>query len=148
MIRKFVADLCMELLACNIDLEAPLLQTIKLIVGQARKLEERVEKMEEEYKAHIMELEAKGPVMPSKQREARIEELKVTSATIVLCIDKIQKLLDEATSTWSTIEEISDLIIVCEEVHKTHQELEAVATTMKDLPTLERMKIMGENKRL
>lgn len=52
---------------------------------------------------------------PPKQREARFEELKAALAMIVLHLDDAQKLLDDATSTWSSIEEILDLMTVRDE---------------------------------
>ena len=104
--------------------------------------------MDEEYKDRIVELKSKGPATPSEQHEARIEELKVASTTITLCLEDAQKLLNDATSTWSTIEEILDLMTLCEEVQKTQQELQVVTTAMKDFPTLQQMIKMGENKKL
>ena len=62
-----------------------------------------------------MELKARGPMTPPKQREARFEELKAALAMIVLHLDDAQKLLDDATSTWSSIEEILDLMTVRDE---------------------------------
>ena len=104
--------------------------------------------MDVEYKARIAELEAREPAMPPEQCKARIEELKATLATIVLHLEDAKKLLDDATSTWTTMEEIPDLMTVREEVQKTQQELEAVAAMIKDLPPLQQMLKMGENKKL
>ena len=75
--------------------------------------------MDEEYKPRIMEIEAKGPATPLKQHEVRIEELKAASTMIVFLLEDTQNLLDDATSAWSAIEEITDLMTVCEEVQKT-----------------------------
>ena len=66
----------------------------------------------------------------------------------MLHLEDAQKLLNDATSTWNAILEITDLMTVHEEIQKTQQELEAVATAMKDLPPLQQMKKMGENKKL
>jgi hypothetical protein len=43
--------------------------------------------MDEEYKAHITDLEVKERATPLKQCKARIEELKGASATIPLCLE-------------------------------------------------------------
>ena len=47
----------MELPQCNINPKASFLQKVKVIVGRAKELEETVEKMDVEYKAHIVELD-------------------------------------------------------------------------------------------
>ena len=119
MIKQLVVDLCVEIPECNIDPEALLLQTVRVIANQAKVVEERVINMDEEYKAHIMEPETREPMMPPKQRDVRVEEHKATLAMIVLHLEDTQKLLDDTTYAWSTIEEIPDLMIVSEEVQKT-----------------------------
>ena len=65
----------MELPEYNIDPEAPVLQIVSLIAGWAKELEEKVVKIEEEYKAHIVELEAEARETPPKQCESRVVEL-------------------------------------------------------------------------
>ena len=72
--------------------------------------------MDVEYKAHIVELEAKEPAMPLEQREARIKELKASSTSIALLLEDVQKILSDATATWTGMEEIPDLVTVYEEV--------------------------------
>lgn len=90
-----------------------------------------------EYKARITELESKEPMTPLEQHEERIDELKVASTTIVLCLEDAQNLLNDVTATWTVMEEIPDSMTVCEEVQKTQKELEAVTAAMKDLPPLQ-----------
>lgn len=68
--------------------------------------------MEEEYKARIVELEAKAPETPPKQHEARIAELRVFSTTIAIRLEDTQKLLEDTTSTWEAMEEIDELVAV------------------------------------
>ena len=136
----------MELLAYNIDPEAPILQTISSIERWAKELEKKVVKIEEEYKAHIAELKAKDPMTPPEQREARIAELQAFLATIALCLKDTQKLLEDTTSTWATIEEIDDLVVVHTKLQRNKKELDVVAAIMKDLPPLQHMMKMGENK--
>ena len=67
---------------------------------------------------------------------------------IMLHLEDAQKLLNDVIATWTAMEEITDLVTIREEVQKTQQELETVATTMKDLPPLQQMLKMGENKKL
>lgn len=109
---------------------------MKVIVGRAKEIEDKVEKMDAEYKAHIVELESREPVTPPEQREARIEELKNASATIMLHLEDAQKLLNDATTTWTMMEEIPNLVTIREQVQKTQQDLEAVTVAMKYLPPL------------
>ena len=111
-------------------------------------LENKVAKIEEEYKARIAELEAKYPVTPPKQREAILVELKSFSANIALCLEDTQKLLEDTTFTWVAMEEIDNFVAVNEELQKNQQELDAVTAVMKDMPPLKHMLKMGENKRL
>lgn len=85
---------------------------------------------------------------PLKQREARIAELKAFSTTILLFLDNTHKFLEDTTFTWDSMEEIDDLVEVCAVLHKNQQELDTVVVAMKDMPPLQRMLKMGENKRL
>lgn len=127
---------CAEKPQCHIDPEAPLLQKVKVIVGWAKNLEEKVEKMDAEYKARIMELESREPVAPPEQRKARIEELKTASAMIALWLEDVHKLLNDATTTWTAMEEIMDLVTIRKQVQRTQWDLEAVTAVMKDLSPL------------
>ena len=95
-----------------------------------------------------MELEAKDPVTPLEEHEARVVELKGFAATLALHLADTQKLLDNTTSTWATMEELEDLVEVCIALQKNQQELDAVADAMKDLALLQCMLKIGENKRL
>ena len=55
-LKKVIDDLCAELPQCNIHLETPMLQKVKIITAIAKDLEETIEKMHVEHKAHITEL--------------------------------------------------------------------------------------------
>lgn len=58
-LTQAIEDLSVELPRYNIQLEAPLLQKVKVIMGRAKDLEETVERMDADYKAaRIVELEA------------------------------------------------------------------------------------------
>lgn len=81
--------------------------------ARSQELEERVAKMEEEYKTRMVKLEAKEPVTPLEQCEAKLAELKAFSATIVFRLEVTQKLLKDTTSAWDAIEEIDDLVKFC-----------------------------------
>ena len=48
---------------------------VNLMIRWSKQLEVKVVKIEEEYKAHIAELEAKEPMTPPEECEARIVEL-------------------------------------------------------------------------
>lgn len=74
--------------------------------------------------------------------------MKTALATITLRLEDAQKLLNDATATQTTMEEIPNLVTVYVQFQKTQQELEAVTVVMKDLPPLQRMLKMGENKKL
>ena len=104
--------------------------------------------MDTKYKACIVELEFKDPVMPPEQHEARIQELKTTLETITLQLEDAKNLLKDATATWTAMEEIPDLVTFHEQVQRTQQDLEVVIFVMTDLPPLQRMLKMGENKKL
>ena len=66
-----IKDLCVELPQCNIQLETPLLQKVKIIAARAKDLEETIERMDAEHKARIVELEAKAPRTPPEECEER-----------------------------------------------------------------------------
>lgn len=76
------------------------------------------------------------------------KELKAFTATIALILKDTQKLLDETTTSWAVMEEIKGLVAVWQALPKNQQELEEVTTSMKDMPLIQRMLKMGENKRL
>ena len=147
-LKKVVANIGVELLTYNIDLEAPILQIVNSILGHVKELEQKVIKMEEEYKACIVDLEAKDPVTPPKEREARITELKGYAATIELRLAETQKLLDDTTTAWTNMEDLDDLVEVCAMLQKNQKELDEVMAAMKDLTALQSMLKMGESKRL
>lgn len=111
-------------------------------------MEEIIEKMDVEHKARIAELEAKETETPPKEHEARVTELQGYATMIVLRIAETKKLLDDATTTWTTMEDIDDLVEVRVALQKNKKELDEVTTTMKDLVLLQRMLKMGESKRL
>lgn len=106
----------MELPQCNIDPEASLLQTVRVISRRARELEDKAKMMDVEYKARIVELEAREPTTPLEKHEVRIKELKVASNMIALHLEGTQEILDDATLTWTTMEEILDLVTIHREV--------------------------------
>lgn len=60
--------------------------------------------MDAKYKARIVELEAREPTTPPEQPEVRIKEIKAASTTITLRLGDAQKLLDDATATWTVME--------------------------------------------
>lgn len=68
--------------------------------------------MDAEHKACIVELEARGSTTPPDQRKERTKKLKAFATTIAWRIEDTQKLLDETTTTWATMEEIEDLVAI------------------------------------
>ena len=104
--------------------------------------------MNVENKACIIELEAKEPETPLEECEARVAELQGYATMIALGLAETQKLLDDATTTWTTMEDLDDLVEVCVALQKNKKELDEVRATMKDLAPLQCMLKMGESKRL
>ena len=62
-------------------------------------------KIEEDHKAQIAELEARAPGTPHADKKARAETFRLTATHMKSRIDDAQSLLDEATKTWSELEE-------------------------------------------
>ena len=147
-LKKVVANIGAKIPAYNIDPEAPILQTVNSIVGQGKELEQKFVKIEEEYKARIVELEAKELVTPPEEHEARLSKLKGFATPIELLLAKTQKLLDNTTSTWDTMEDLDNLVEAYAALQKHQRELDEVTTAMKDLAPLQRMLKMGESKKL
>lgn len=104
--------------------------------------------MDAEHKIHIAELEARAPGRPPEEREARVEELQGYADTIEVRLAEMQKLPDEATNTWTTMEDIDGLIDVREALQKNQKELDELTMVMKDVIPLQRMLKIGESKRL
>lgn len=67
---------------------------------------------------------------------------------ITLRLAETQKLMDDATTTWITMEDIDYLVEVRATLQKNQKELDEVMATMKDLVPQQRMLKMGESKRL
>ena len=57
-LNQVLQNIALELPQCNIEFALPLTQKVRRIADRAKALEETVTKMEEDYKAHIVELEA------------------------------------------------------------------------------------------
>ena len=135
-VKQTIEDLCAKLPQCNIHPETPLLQKVKIIVARAKDLEETIEKMDAEHKDCIAKLEAKAPGTPSEEREARVAKLQGYVAMIAILLIETKKLLNEETTTWTTMEDIDGLIEVHKALQKNQKELDEVMTTMKDLVSL------------
>lgn len=88
------------------------------------------------------------PIYLNPECEARDTELKGFATTIELRLAETQKLLDDTTSTWETMEDLDELIEVHRALQKNQWELDEVAAAMKDLTPLQCMLKMGEIKRL
>ena len=121
---------------------------MKIITAKAKDLKETIENMDAEHKSCIAELEAKAPGTPSEEREEKAQAHRAFSATIAKQLEDAQKLLDETTNAWTVMNANEDLVNVHEAIHKTQQEMDTVATAMKDLPPIQRMMKMGETKKL
>ena len=70
--------------------------------------------MDVEHKDRITKLETKSPTTSLEQREERTKELRAFTSTIALHLEDAQKLLDDTTTTWTTMEDIDDLVNVRE----------------------------------
>ena len=135
-LKHAIDDLCAELPQCNIQPETPLLQKVKIITAKAKDLEETIEKMDAKHKAHIAELEARELETPPKEHKARVVELQGYAAMITLHLAETHKFLDEATTTWTNMEDLDDLVEVCVVLQKNQKELDEVTATMKGLVPL------------
>lgn len=69
-----------------------------------------ITEIEVEHKACITELETRASGMPPVMCNARVAEMKGCATTIDTRLVETQKLLDEATHTWTTMDEVHGLI--------------------------------------
>ena len=99
-------SLALELPQCNIEFALPLTQKVRRVADREKALEETMAKMEEDHKAQIVELEARAPGTPQEEKEARAEAFKLTSTQMKSHVDDAQSLLDDATKTWSKLDEL------------------------------------------
>ena len=146
--EKTIEDLCTKFPQRNIPFDATLPQKVKIIVARAKDLEETIEKMDVEHKAHITELEARTPGMPPIVREARVQELRGYVEMVETCIAEAQQFLNEASHTWANMEDIDGLVEVTGVLQKTQRELDALTSMMKDFLPIERMLKMDEPTKL
>ena len=105
-----INDVCVEFPHCNILANVALPQKVHIIVSKAKDLEDTIEKMDAEYKARIMELEAKPPWMPPIEKEARAQALKGYAGIVEAHIEEAQKLLNDAGEAWTHMEDIDNLV--------------------------------------
>ena len=154
-----IEDIYIELPQCTISPDALLPQKFQKIIAREKDLEETIENMkakheahikeiEAEHKARIVDLETKAPGTPTEERKAWAANLKACVATIDTFPIETQKLLDEATQMWTTMEEIHDLIEVRISLQKNQQKFNELTVTMKDLSMLEHMLKMKESTKL
>ena len=69
------------------------------------KMEEATAKMEEDHKAQIDELEARVRDTSQEDKQVRVEAFRLASAQMQSRIDDALSVLDDATSTWSELDE-------------------------------------------
>ena len=117
--EKMINDLCAEFPHCNIPANAVLPRKVKIIVSIAKDLEEIIEKMDAKHKARIAELEARTPRMSPTEREARMQELKGYADMVEVRIEEDQKLINDASKAWKTMEDIDGLVEVWDQLQKT-----------------------------
>ena len=73
--KRSIEYLYVELPQCNTSPNALLSQKVKIIVAIEKDLEETIEKMDAEHKAHTIELEDRVPRTPPEEHEARVAKL-------------------------------------------------------------------------
>ena len=115
-LEKTINDLCAEFSHCNIPVDVALPQKVKIIVSRAKDLEEKIEKMGAEHKARIIELEVRTLGVPPAKREARTQELKGYADMVEVHIEEAQKLINDASETWTNMEDIDGLVKVWEQL--------------------------------
>ena len=75
-LKQTIEDLYAKLPQCNILLEAPLLQKVKIRVARAKDLEETIEKMDAEHKASMAKLESRAPRKTPEECKDGVVELQ------------------------------------------------------------------------
>lgn len=143
-----INDACVEFPHCNIPADATILQKIRIIFSRAKDLEDTIEKINAEYKARIVELEAKPPGMPLAEKEARSQALKGYASIVEVCIEEAQKLLNNAGEAWTNMEDIDDLVKIWQQLQETQHQVDALSGTLKDLPPIQRMLKRRESSKL
>ena len=101
-------NIALELPQCNIEFSLPLPQKVRRIVDRAKALEETMVKKEEDHKVYTAELEARAPSTLDADKESRAQAFRITSTQMKCRIYDAESLLDDATKTWSELEELPD----------------------------------------
>ena len=148
MMEKTIEDLCAKFQQCNILSDATLPQKVKIIGARAEDLEEIIEKMDVEHKAHINELEARTLGMPLIVREAWVQEPRRYAEMVETRIVEAQQLLNEQSHTWTNMEDINGLVEVRRALQNTQQEIDALIRMMKYFLPIEHMLKVGETTKL
>lgn len=63
-------------------------------------------------------------------------------------IEEDHKLLDDASTSWQSMDEIDDLVIVHDEIQETQKEVDTIFVSIKALLANEKMLKMGEKQKL
>lgn len=157
--KQSIEDLYVELPQCNISSDAMFPKRVQRIVAREKSLEETIEKMKAEHEAcieeieveckdRIVDLDTKAPRMPPMEHEAQVVKLEGCGETIDSRLVEMQELLNEATHTWTTMEEIDGLVEVHTLLQKNQQKFDELIVTRKDFFALECMMEMKESTKL
>lgn len=141
-LKKDVAELCAKLPDMQLEPKASILDNVQKVVVRAQALAVRMDTVEVEYKAKIMELEKRDP---SEQLKADAEEI---SGKIEQRIQETVHLLMTSTSSWMGIEQIDTIEEVRADIHQIEADIAKLKTEMEGLTLVQQMIKSGERKRL
>ena len=126
----------------QLEPKASILDNVQKVVVRTQALVVRMDMVEAEYKAKIVELEKRDL---SEQLKVDAEEI---SGKIEQRIQETVQLLEITTSSWMGIEQIDTIEEVRAEIHQVEADIAKLKTDMEGLTPVQQMIKLGESKRL
>ena len=154
-LSQVLQSIALELPQCHIEFALPLLQKVRRVADRAKALEETVArmeeataKMEEDHKAQIDELEARARDTSQADKQARVEAFRLASAQMQSPIDDALSVLNDATDTWSDLDQPPEKVEIQQNIQHIENTTAAMKEEIKSLAALQKMRKTKEMNRL
>ena len=144
-LKKVIAELYLELLDMQLEPKASILDNVEKVVVRTKVLVIRMDTVETDYKAKIMELQQRDQSTSTEQMKADAEEI---SGQIQQRIQETAQLLEDTTTSQMGIEQIDTIEEVRTDIRQVEANIERLQEEMEGLTQVQQMIKLGESKKL
>lgn len=144
-LKKVITELCLELPNMQLEPEASILDNVQKLVVCTQALAVKMDTVEAEYKAKIMELERRDPSASTKQLKVDAKEI---SGKIEQRIQDTVQLLETTTSSWMGIEHIDTIKEVHADIHQVEVDIARLKEEMESFTPMQWMIKSSERNKL